>query len=144
MLNVRKILCLSFAITMYSCYSGNNVDQDQVRTLYTAINNNDTAAFKIRLTDKEFYGQLEINYKGAYKDSGGVSGIIKGDTLKGTYRFQHYGIKKWHSKPIALLKKDDRLIMGEGTMEIYMGMYYFKKNAPINYKHTKFVFEKMH
>jgi hypothetical protein len=137
-----KILCLSFVITMYGCYSGTNVNKDEVKTLYTAINKNDTATLKIKLTDKEFYGQLEINYRGSFKDSGGVSGVIKGNTLKGTYRFQHYGIEKWHSIPIALLKKDNRLIMGEGLMEIYMGMYYFKKNTPINYQQPKFIFEK--
>lgn len=136
-----KILCLGLVITASSC-GNSSVEKDDAKTLYTAINKNDTAILKIKLTDKEFYGQLEINYHGAYKDSGGVSGIIKGNTLKGTYRFQHYGIEKWHSMPIALLKKDDQLIMGEGLMEIYMGMYYFKKNVPINYQKPKFIFKK--
>lgn len=136
------ILCLS-TVFIYACQN-NSVDKNDTKTLYRAINKNDTATFKIKLTDKEFYGQLEINYHNAYKDSGNVTGIVKGDTLKGTYRFRHYGIETWHTIPIALLKKAEKLIMGQGDMEIYMNMRYFKKNAPINYQNPKFVFEKMH
>lgn len=102
----------------------------------------DTATLNIVLTAKEFYGQLEINYRGAFKDSGNVTGIVTGDTLKGTYRFQHYGMEKWHNIPIALLKNDGRLIMGEGPTEIYMNMRYFIKNRPISYKNPKFIFNR--
>ena len=133
---------LGIIFILSSCHNS-ETDRNSVKTLYQAINNGDTATFKIKLTDKEFYGQYEVNYHGAYKDSGDVMGIVKGDTLKGTYRFQHYGIEKWHTTPIALLKKDDQLIMGEGSLEIYMNMPYFKKNIPIKYKNPKFVFEKM-
>lgn len=133
---------LSFLmIAVCSCSSTESIDKNDVKTLYSGINKSDTAKLFIKLTDKEFYGQLEINYRGAFKDSGDVSGIVKGDTLKGTYRYQHYGIEKWHSMPISLLKKHNQLIMGEGPMEIYMGMYYFKKNRPIDYQKPKFVFE---
>ncbi|TKC63744.1 hypothetical protein FBD94_05190 [Pedobacter hiemivivus] len=133
---------LGIIFILSSCYNS-EIDRDETATMYQAINKGDTAILKIKLTDKEFYGQYEVNYHGAYKDSGGVTGIIKGDTLKGTYRFQHYGIEKWHTAPIALLKKDDQLIMGEGSLEIYMNIPYFKKHIPINYKNPKFVFEKM-
>lgn len=129
-------------VAVCSC-SNESVEQSNAKTLYRAISKNDTAIFKINLTDKEFFGQLEINYHGLYKDSGDVTGIVKGDELKGTYRFQHYGVEAWHKTPIALLKKDGKLIMGEGAMEIYMNIHYFKKNTPINYTNPKFVFEKM-
>lgn len=129
---------------MICACSGENVDQNSTKTLYRAISKDDTATFKISLTDKEFFGQLEINYHGAYKDSGGVTGIVKGDTLRGTYRFQHYGVETWYRTPIALLKKNNKLIMGIGTMEIYMNMRYFKKNVPIDYENPKFIFEKVH
>lgn len=137
-----KHLTLGLTIAICGCNSSASVDRNDVKTLYSGVNKSDTARLHIKLTDKEFYGQLEINYRGAFKDSGDVSGIVKGDTLRGTYRYQHYGIEKWHSMPISLLKRDNRLLMGEGAMEIYMGMYYFKKNRPIDYEKPKFVFEK--
>ena len=133
---------LGIIFILSSCHNS-ETDLEETKTMYQAINNADTATFNIKLTDKEFYGQYEVNYHGAYKDSGDVTGIIKGDTLRGTYRFQHYGIEKWHTTPIALLKKDDQLIMGEGSLEIYMNIPYFKKHIPINYKNPRFVFEKM-
>jgi hypothetical protein len=126
--------------TLYSCNSGTK--QNDPKTVYYAVNKRDTATLVIKLSNKEFYGQLEINYRGAYKDSGSVTGIIKGDTLKGTYRFHHYGIETQRSIPIALLKKDNKLYMGVGAMEIYMNMAYFKKSIPINYQNPSFIFEK--
>ncbi len=127
--------------TISGC-SSHDVDDNENKVLYRAINKGDTASLKVKLVDKEFYGQYEINYHGAYKDSGDVNGIIKGDTLKGTFHFQSYGIEKWYRIPISLLKKDDKLIMGVGSMEIYMNMTFFTKNVPIDYQHPKFVFER--
>lgn len=138
-----KLLFPALIMITCGCRNGQKTDETEVKTLYNAVNKTDTAMFNIKLIDKTFYGQLEINYRGLYKDSGDVTGIVKGDTLKGTFRFQHYGVKIWHSIPIALLKKDNKLIMGEGAMEIYMGMYYFKKNKPIDYQTPKFVFQKL-
>lgn len=138
----RFVLTGLFGIALFVYGCGNSsVDNNEPKTVYSAINKDDTATLKIKLTDQLFYGQFEINYRGAYKDSGSVTGIVKGDTLKGSYRFQHYGIETWRTIPIALLKKDGKLIMGEGEMEIYLEMYYFKKNRPIDYQNPKFVFK---
>ena len=137
---VIPLLMLS-GITGCSADSG-NVDENKPKIAYHSIYKNDTASLKLRLGEKAFDGQLEINYNGLYKDSGDVNGIIKGDTLKGTYYFQHYGIDKWERIPISLLKKEEKLIMGVGAMEIYMNMTFFKKTEPIDYKKVKFTFEK--
>jgi hypothetical protein len=138
MLNkMKKPLCLVIAVALCACRNG----AADHKTLYHATHERDTAILNIHLTEKEFYGQLEINYNGLYTDSGNVTGIVKGDTLRGTYRYRHYGIETWHTIPIALLKKGQRLIMGEGETEIYMNIRYFRKNIPIDYQNPKFVFE---
>jgi hypothetical protein len=115
----------------------------QQKVLYQSINKDDTASLRVILTDRTFEGQYEINYHGLYKDSGDVNGIIKGDTLKGTYHYQHYGTEEYYRIPIALLKSKDKLIMGVGEMEIYMNMTFFKKTVPIDYANPKFTFEKV-
>lgn len=115
---------------------------DETKVLYKAIAKDDTASLHIHIDEKEFYGQYEINYHGSFKDSGDVSGIIHGDTLKGTYHYQHYGIEQWRRIPISLLRKDEKLIMGVGAMEIYMNMTFFKKGEPLDYAHPKFVFSR--
>lgn len=133
--------CVSILFIVAGC--GNpGADDGRAKVLYRAINKDDTADLKVKLIGREFYGQFEINYHGVYKDSGDVNGIIKGDTLRGTYHYQHYGIETWHRIPIALLKKDNKLIMGVGAMEIYMNMTFFTKSIPIDYQHPKFIFEK--
>jgi len=136
------ILVTGIIFTMAACNNSSSV-VNETKSLYKAVYKKDTANLMIVLNDKDFYGQFEINYNGLYKDSGDVNGIVKGDTLKGTYHFQRYGIEKWHRIPIALLKKEDKLIMGVGTMEIFMNMTFFKKTVPIDYQKTKFTFEKL-
>jgi len=134
--SVVAVLCL------YSCQN-NETSAVKTKTLYQSVYKNDTASLKLHSGAKEFDGQLEINYNGLYKDSGDVNGIVKGDTLKGTFYFQHYGIEKKERIPISLLKDGSKLIMGVGTMEIYMNMTFFKKTVPIDYKNVKFTFEKV-
>jgi len=137
-------LIVIIAIANFLCGCSNSDKREkQTKVLYSAINENDTARLKLEFGEKAFDGQLEISYKGLYKDSGSVNGIIKGDTLKGTYYFQRYGIPKWERIPISLLKRDSKLIMGVGDMEIYMNMTFFKKTVPIDYENVKFIFEKI-
>ena len=136
------IFFISVGLLISGC-GKHSANDSGVKTFYRAIDEDDTASLKVRLTSKEFYGQFEINYHGLYKDSGDVNGLLKGDTLKGTYHFQHYGNDEWYRIPIALLKKDNKLIMGVGAMEIYMNMTFFTKSIPIDYQHPKFVFEKI-
>lgn len=132
-------------VFMLAACSSSGTNDNEKKVLYQAIAKNDTAKLNIHLTDKTFYGQMEIIYDKQYKDSGDVNGIVKGDSLLlGTYHFQHYGIEEWHRIPIALLKKDKKLIMGVGSMVIYMNMTFFDKNIPVDYQHPKFIFEKVH
>ena len=142
--DIKTIVLIISAFCLSAC-AGSEGDSiaKQSKIMYHAVDKNDIAKLNIQLGEKAFDGQLEITYNSLYKDSGDVNGIIKGDTLKGTYYFQHYGIPKWERIPISILKKDSKLIMGVGDMEIYMNMTFFKKRVPIDYKHVKFTFEKV-
>lgn len=140
----EKIAFLFAVLSLFGCHSGGDRGGKPIKTLYKAICKDDTAKLNIQVDGNAYEGQLEINYHGQYKDSGAVYGIIKKDTLKGTYNFQHYGMDRWEKIPIALLKKGSKLILGVGEMEIYMNMTYFKKTVPIDYQNVKFKFEKAH
>jgi hypothetical protein len=136
------VLLASLFLMIFSCTQAKLGEHGQ-KVLYRAIDKTDTARLQIILTDKVFEGQYEISHDGVYKDSGDVNGVVKGDTLKGTFHYQSYGVEKWYRIPVAFLKKDQRLIMGVGSMQIYMNMTFFNKNIPIDYQHPKFVFKKV-
>jgi hypothetical protein len=141
----RNLHIVTFFILLFliSGCDTSGADHSTTKMWYRAINKEDTATFKVSVTDKQFKGTFEINYHGVYKDSGEVKGYVRGDTLVGNYLYQHYGIDKLYRIPIALLKRKDQLILGVGAMEIYLERTYFKPNVPIDYQHVKFVFEKM-
>jgi len=138
---MNKLFYLFLVLTLSSC-ANPDVPQAGKKITYHAVDKTDTASLRLIFSDKAFEGQLEINHRGLYKDSGDVNGVLKGDTLKGTFHYQSFGVEKWYRIPIALLKKDQHLIMGVGSMEIYMNMTFFSKRVPIDYQHPKFIFEK--
>lgn len=138
----KPLLLCAISVLVPLIQACNRQEKKVTHASYLAIKGADTAILKLVITGTQFTGQYEVNYHGSFKDSGDVKGAIKGDTLIGDYHFQHYGLEKWLRGPIALLKKDGRLILGTGTLESYMGINYFKKGAPIDYSAPKFIFQK--
>ncbi|RAJ34385.1 hypothetical protein LY11_01277 [Pedobacter cryoconitis] len=138
----KSLFVFAMFVILFVIQGCDSREKKVVRTSYLAIKGADTAILKLTVTGTQFIGQYEINYHGSFKDSGDVKGAIKGDTLIGDYHFQHYGLEKWLRGPIALLKKDGRLILGTGTLESYLGISYFKRGEPIDYSAPKFIFQK--
>jgi hypothetical protein len=58
------------------------------------------------------------------KDSGYVRGKIVGDTLLGAYYYKSYG-GLGLSKPIALLMKEDKLLLGSGVQSSVLGLFFY-------------------
>jgi hypothetical protein len=109
---------------------------------YLATNKGDTAKASLEITDNYFRGVLEITYDNV-KDSGNVKGMVKGDTLIGNFNFQHYGMQKWRIKPVAFLKKNGSLIMGEGKLKMTYGILYFNPLVPIRFDSTQLIFKRV-
>jgi len=98
---------------------------------FTYIKNRDTAVVKLTTTGKSISGDL--NYKLFEKDrnSGTISGIVKGDTLFAEYTFQSEG--KSSIREVAFLKKGDALIEGFGEVEETGGKVKFKHPASLKF-----------
>lgn len=126
---------------LFSCNSKEEKDRYN-RLLYRAVNGKDTAILDININDKRFYGRYEILYHKIGKDSGDVRGDLKGDTLRGDYHFISNG-GSWKRIPIALLKKDNKLILGKGVIGTYFNLPLFIPEVPIEYNNSEFVFEKI-
>jgi hypothetical protein len=146
-MSVRKIakmllgLAPVITVLLYGCFSKEKEPKTE-KCCYFAIKGGVTASLNLVITGTLFNGKYEINYHGSHKDSGDVKGRIKGDTLLGDYLFQHYGMEKWYRAPIALLKRDDQLVMGVGATETFLSKSYFRKGTVIDYDHVKFIFQR--
>lgn len=126
---------------LLSCNSKEAKDKYN-RLLYRAVKGKDTAILDIKINDKRFYGRYEILYHKIGKDSGDVRGDLKGDTLRGDFHFISNG-GSWKRIPIALLQKDNKLILGKGVIGTYFNLPLFLPEVPIEYNNSEFVFEKM-
>ncbi|WP_406843576.1 hypothetical protein [Flavobacterium soyae] len=134
------IFLLLILVTILSCNSKEE-KKGYHEVLYRAVNNKDTAILAINISDKRFYGRYEISYYKTGKDSGDVRGDIKGDTFRGDFHFISNG-GSWKRIPLALLKKENKLILGNGVIGTYMNLPCFI-NGTLNYNDPKFVFEKV-
>ncbi len=129
------------SVFLFSCNSKEEKDKYN-RIFYRAVNGKDTAILDLKINDKRFYGRYEILYHKIGKDSGDVRGDLKGDTLRGDYHFISNG-GSWKRIPIALLKKENKLILGKGVIGTYFNLPLFLPEIPIEYNNSEFVFEKI-
>ncbi|SDM42986.1 hypothetical protein SAMN05421813_11217 [Daejeonella rubra] len=117
---------------------------------YTAIYETDTATMKIRTDEKGKvtgdliinFGELKPNTLEKILNQGQIAGNFRGDTLFVDYSYTSGTINKTVFKnPLAFLKKGDKLILGVGDIETYVGKSYFVTNKPINFEIARFQFE---
>ena len=139
---LKNFLVVSLlSVFLFSCNSKED-KYNYDRAFYRAVNGEDTAILDIKINDKRFYGRYEITYHQFGKDSGDVRGDMHGDTLRGDFHYISNG-GSWKRIPIALLKKDDKLILGKGVIGTYFNLPLFIPEVPIEYNNSEFVFEKV-
>ena len=133
------IVFLLFAF-LISCNSKEQKDKYN-HLIYRAVNNKDTAILDVNISDKRFYGRYEISYYKTGKDSGDVRGDIKGNTLTGDFHYISNG-GSWKRVPLALLKKENKLLLGNGVIGSFMNLPCFIQGT-LSFNDPKFVFEEV-
>jgi hypothetical protein len=132
---------------LYSCNQQNNQsavpksDTSFTKSCYIAIDGKDTATLTVKKYPKKTGGALLLNLDKKENNNGQIEGNFKGDTLFVDYVFQIGNKGRWYRNPLALLKKDGKLIMGVGKMETTWGKTYFRKDIPIDFVKGRFIFE---
>ena len=72
---------------------------------------------------------------------GKIVGEFRGDTLFVDYTFiQGQNEKVVFKNPMALLKKGEELVLGNGEIQTYLGKSYFAKGKPIDFENVKYKF----
>ena len=111
-------------------------------TCYKAVYENDTIDLKVNtLKSGKVSGDLVMKIYAMPKKIGEIYGDYHGDTLLVSYTFIDEGNEKvTYKNPMAFLKKDKQLILGNGKMETSMGATYFVKGEPIDFENVKYKF----
>jgi len=109
---------------------------------FKAVDQQDTASLSVNtLGDGKVKGRLLINFQEKGKNDGEIEGVYKGDTLFVDYTFKIGTTNETvYKNPLALLKKDGKLILGVGQIETSLGRSYFVKGKPINFEKGRFTF----
>lgn len=145
---------LMFCIAFVSCKkepSKNDVKTAKVQDekpvsveCYRALYENDTIELKVNtLKDGKITGKMVMKVFERAVKNGDIVGSFHGDTLLVDYSFTQGLNKTTFKNPMALLKKDNELIMGSGKIETYLGRSYFAKETPINFDKVKYKFSKV-
>ncbi|WKL48057.1 hypothetical protein Q1W71_24295 [Flavobacterium pectinovorum] len=110
---------------------------------YKAIYEKDTIDLKLNtLKNGKLTGDMVMKVAPSTVRTGEVAGEFHGDTLFVDYTFKELASKdKIFKNPMALLKRDKQLILGNGTMQTTMGVTYLVKDKPIDFESVKYKFE---
>lgn len=111
---------------------------------YQALYEQDTIDLKINtLKDGSITGSMVMKVFDRPAREGEIEGTFHGDTLLVDYSFKMVTNDKVTFKnPMALLKKGEELVLGNGEIETYLGKSFFKKGVPIDYENVKYKFKK--
>ena len=109
---------------------------------YISLYKQDTAHLNLNFKYTEVTGKLRISYADGKTYDGVLKGRSKGDTLLLDYDFKISRNDQWYRNPLAILKRGDSLILGDGKIDVRWGTGVFDKNVPINYEDAKFVFRR--
>lgn len=109
---------------------------------YKALYDKDTIDLKINtLKNGKITGDMQMNLLNMPIKVGTIAGEFRGDTLFADYSFIQGSNKEIKFKnPLALLKRGDKLILGNGKIETYLGASYFVKGQPIDFDNVKYKF----
>jgi hypothetical protein len=109
---------------------------------YKALYEKDTVELKINtLKSGKISGEMEMKFLDMPIKTGTIAGELRGDTLFADYSFiQGTNDKVTFKNPIAILKRGEELILGNGQIETYLGSSYFAKGKPIDFDNVKFKF----
>ncbi len=118
---------------------------------FTAIYQKDSAFLKFKtLPNGKINGRLVIKYADPEPDAlekdfyhGEISGQFKKDSLFSDYIFTDGAKTTVYRNPIALLKKNNKLMLGFGATENYLGKTWFINHKEINFNRSRFQFLQM-
>lgn len=152
-MKISALFYLLFAATIFvSCKNSEEkkeaqeakekVEEIVSATCYKAVYENDTIDLKVNtLKSGKVSGDLVMKIYAMPKKIGEIYGDYHGDTLLVSYTFIDEGNEKvTYKNPMAFLKKDKQLILGNGKMETSMGATYFVKGEPIDFENVKYKF----
>lgn len=109
---------------------------------YKALYEKDTVELKINtLKDGKISGNMMMKVFSMPKKTGKINGEFRGDTLFVDYGFyEENNDKKQYKNPMAFLKREKELILGNAKIETYMGASYLSKDVPIDFDRVKYKF----
>lgn len=109
---------------------------------YKAIYENDIIDLKLNtLESGKISGNMSMIVTGAAERTGEITGEFRGDTLFANYTFTEGTNKESFKNPMAFLKRDNQLILGNGKMQTTMGVTYLLKDEPIDFDRVKYKFD---
>lgn len=139
------LICIGFTSCNNKEKAANKLENAEKPTAvqcYQSIYENDSINLKINsFKGGKVTGNMVMKISNMADKVGQIAGEFRGDTLFVDYSFIEGKNEKSNFKnPLALLKRGDELILGNGKIETYLGRSYFKKGEPIDFDNVRYKF----
>lgn len=111
---------------------------------YEAVYENDTVNLKLNtFKNGKITGNMNMKIEFAPEKTGEVKGEFRGDTLFADYTFTQGENKQVFKNPMVFLRRNNELILGNGSIVTSLGVSYFEKGKPIDFEKVKYKFKSM-
>ena len=98
---------------------------------YALTTDSDTVRLSVTRQDSDVSGTLYYQFAGKDKNTGTLSGQMRGDTLLADYTFQSEGVES--RREVAFLAKDGGFVEGYGPVREVGRKMTFTPNAPLTF-----------
>jgi hypothetical protein len=146
-------LLFFISVFLFSCnHDTKNADDYKLikgpEQCFVAIFKKDSAFLKFKtMPNGEIHGRLVIKYAEPEPNTlekefyhGEIIGKFKNDTLFADYMFADRAERTIYRNPIALLRKNNKLLLGFGAIETYLGRSWLINHKAINFTKGRFHF----
>jgi hypothetical protein len=149
MKNLRILSLMLACIGIASCNRNQKQKMQEEKPVssqcYKAIYEKDTVELKVgTLKNGKIAGEMVMKIENMPKKDGKIAGEFRGDTLFVAYTFIHGANDKITFKnPMAFLKQEDKLVLGNAKIQTTLGASNFVKGEPIDFDNVKYKFSKV-
>jgi hypothetical protein len=146
-------LIFFISVFLFSCSHDKKIVDDykhikSPEQCFIAIFQKDSAFLKFKtMPNHEIHGRLVIKYAEPEPNTmekafyhGEIIGKFTKDTLFADYTFTDRTEKTMYTNPIALLRKGNKLVLGFGAIETYLGRSWLMNHKAINFNKSRFQF----
>jgi hypothetical protein len=140
---MKGLFLAMIAVVVFACSGGKNEQETKAKPVgsrcYRYTDGRDTILLSFQEENSLILGELEYKFFEKDKNTGGIRGVMVGDTIFAEYDFYAEGKKS--TREVAFLKRDSVLMEGYGKTSVMNDREVFENKKALQFDSKIFLSE---